>query len=185
MKKQLTYTIIGVLLLTFVIASSTYAFFSSAFSGNNNLNAVSSNMDIVYSGSGSFSDTMTIVANKEEGYRKTISMHTTNDSVHPKINLYINIENITDNLKIEGFVWEICAERGTETPICNNGNFSGYNSTTNNSVPILTNYSLTTENTNFKIYIWLDGSKINTSLTGASFSGYINAISENFKARFD
>ena len=183
MKKQIIY-IIGVLLVAIIIVGSTYAFLNAMVTAPDEVNANSSNLNIVYSGSGSFNETISIVSNRNEGSSTTINMYTANNSVSPLINLYINIQTMTPNLAIEGFVWEVCAVRGSETPECNSGNFSGYDSTTNNVVPIVSNYRLTTENTAFTIYLWLDGSKINTSLSGATFSGYIDARSENFRAKF-
>ncbi len=181
----MTYIIIGVTLLVVIIAGSTYAFLDTVITHYGDANANSSNLNIIYSGSGSFSEPMVMVSSKEQGSSTTINMYTADNSVSPLINLYINIESMTANLSIEGFIWEVCATRGQETPVCNSGNFSGYDSTTNNVVPILSNYRLTTDNTTFTIYLWLDGSRISTSLSGASFTGYIDARSENFRAKFN
>ena len=136
------------------------------------------------SGSGTFSETITMGADRTEGSSTTVNMYTTSNSVHPLINMYLNINTLTANLAVDGFIWEVCAERSGETPVCNSGNFQGYNSTNNNEVLILSNYRLTNVNTAFTVYLWIDGSKITGDLTDAQFSGYIDARSENFKAKF-
>ena len=184
MKKELMYTITGVLLLAIVVTGSTYAFFGTLVNSHNNLNANASSLNIVYSGSGTFSETITMGADRTEGSSTTVNMYTTSNSVHPLINMYLNINTLTANLAVDGFIWEVCAERSGETPVCNSGNFQGYNSTNNNEVLILSNYRLTNVNTAFTVYLWIDGSKITGDLTDAQFSGYIDARSENFKAKF-
>ena len=185
MKKQIIYTIIGIALIAVAITGSTYAYLSSTINSRDDVNANSSNLNIVYSGSGSFNETISIVSNRNEGSSTTISMYTANNSVSPLINLYINIESMTDNLAVEGFIWEVCAIRENEPTVCNDGNFFGYDATTNNVVTIMSNYRLTTVPTTFIIYLWLDGSKISGTLDNAQFSGYIDARSENFRAKFN
>ena len=157
MRKQIIYTIIGISLIAVIITGSTYAYLSSTINSRDDVNANSSNLNIVYSGSGSFNETISIVSNRNEGSSTTITMYTANNSVSPLINLYINIENMTENLAIEGFIWEVCAVRSSETPVCNDGDFSEYDDTTNNVITILSNYRLTTVPTTFTIYLWLDG----------------------------
>ena len=184
MKNQLMYTIIGVFIFVIAISGATYAFFTSATRASNNVNTNSNKMNIEYSGGGSFDGPMKMVSSRDQGYTTTINMHTTNNSVSPNVTLYIYIENITNNIAIDGFTWEVCANRANDTERCNKGTFAGKsNDTNNNTIDIMT-YALNTSPTEFKVYLWLDGSKISTDISGASFKGYIAAKSENFTAKF-
>lgn len=184
MKKQLIGTIVFVTLLVAFVAGGTYAFFKTAITPNNNLNFNTSVMDIAYTKGNPIDGPMSMVANRSEGYSTTINVHTTSDSVNPTIDLFINISEITENLRIEGLIWEVCAVRSGDSTVCKTGNFAGYNDTTSNQVIIYPNYQLSTTNTEFTVYIWLDGSKTDNSVEGGSFSGYIGAKSEQFTARF-
>ena len=184
MKKQLLNTILIIFLLIIVVAGGTYAFFSTSLSPKNTANFNTSIMNIAYSGGNEISGAMQMVATREEGFKTEINIHTTNNSVAPKISLFININEITENLRIEGLIWEVCAERSGNQTVCKIGNFRGYNDTNNNIVYIYPDYVLSSVNTKFTVYVWLDGSKTDETVSGGRFSGYIGARSENFTAKF-
>jgi len=183
MKKQLLYSILAVLIMSGTVFGATYAFFSASV-GNSVSQTNSSDMDIVYSGGSPITGTMQQVANRSGGFSTVINIKTASNSVEPKVNMFINIDNITANLAVPGLKWEVDIERSGDNLIHYAGNFDGYNSTTNKVVPIISNYPLTTTNSKITVYIWLDGNSTNNSVLGGSFNGYISASSEQFYAKF-
>lgn len=183
MKKYMIYSIAAILLLTLVVASSTYAFFvTSAQTSNNSISSKTTTLDIIYDSGESIDNNINIVSRKEEGYNTTVNIRTAPNSANAKTNLYIYIEELTENIAIEGFVWEVYGYKNNTQVYSNQGNFEGYNDTDNKIVPIVTNYMLSEDNTSFTVYFWLDGSKTDNSVVGGSFKGYIGASSEEFSA---
>lgn len=185
MKKQLVASIVAMLLLAVVVVGSTYAFFVTTLSSSNNVNVDTSIMNIAYTKGTPLNGTMQMVSNRNEGYITSINIRTTAESVTPTITLFLNIEEISNNIAVEGFVWEVCAARSGDQTVCRTGNFAGYNDTNNNVIALYPDYQLSTTNTTFTVYLWLDGSKLDDSIIGGSFSGYIGAQSEQFTARFN
>lgn len=188
MKKQTKtiYIIIAILLLTIIVAGSTYAAFMAMVSGSNEVKTNSSKLEVVYTGDDSeITEPMTIASKKEEGQIRTVNISVTEDSVEAKATIYINIEEITDNLAIEGFIWEVYGVQSGKDVYYKKGNFDGYNNTTNNIVNIVEDYKLTDENTTFTIYLWIDGNQTDNKVIGSSFKGHIGAKTENFSANFE
>lgn len=184
MKKQLFGTITAVFLLAIVVSGATYAFFRTTITPTNNTNVNTSIMNIVYQGGEEITGPMQMVASRNEGFSTEINVHTTDESVRPTISLFINIDRITANIAVEGLIWEVCAERSGDQTVCKTGNFLNYNDTNNNKLYIYPDYQLNNTNTKFTVYIWLDGSKVDNSVSGGEFSGYIGAESEHFTAKF-
>ena len=108
MKKQVIYTIIGVLFLAILIVGGTYAFYVFSVTGSEPVNTVSSNFEISYVGGGStFDGPLDLVDNKEDGYVKTLKIKVADDSVAAKLNLYIQIEQLSQSLAVDPFKWEV------------------------------------------------------------------------------
>ena len=89
---------------------------------------------------------------------------------------------LTDNIAIPGFVWEVYGYRNGNLVYSNSGTFNGYDDTTNNKIPIVTNYQLSEDNTEFIVYFWIDGSLTGNEVLGGAFSGYIGATSQQVTA---
>lgn len=183
MKKQIIYSIIAVLIISTTVFGATYAYFNASVT-NSVSQTNSSTANIIYSGGSPISGTMQQVANRSGGYSTVINISAGSNSIQPKVNMYINIENITSNLAVAGLKWEVDITRTGDSLVHYSGNFSGYNSTTNNVIPIVSDYQLTTTNSQVTVYIWLDGALTNNDVLGGSFSGYISASSEQFYAKF-
>ena len=81
--------------------------------------------------------------------------------------------------------WEVSGVRGGKEVYTNNGTFEGYNDTNNNAIPIVEDYRLTEEQTDFTVYVWIDGEHTGNEILGAAFSGYISAKTENFTGQLN
>ena len=184
MKKQFVYTIIGVLLLAIFTVGGTYAFYVLTVSGNKPVNTNSSKFEIVYVGGGStFDGPLNLVTKKEDGYKKTLKINVANGAVQAKLNLYLQIEEISQNLAIDAFKWEIYGYNSSGTQVyTKTGTFTGYSAEDGHNIVNLVNYdyTLTSDQTTFDIYLWLDIRDADNSVLGTSFKGHIAAQTEQF-----
>ena len=181
MKKNMIYSITAVLFLILLVAGTTYSFLSTtAGTTNNSIYSNTKGLNIIYTNGSHINNSVSVVSRKEDGYNTTVKIKTAPNSVNAKSNLYIYIENITPNIAVDGFIWEVYGYRNGNQVYSNSGNFQGYNNTNNNKVPIVSNYLLSETETSFVVYFWLDGSKTDNAVVGGSFQGYIGATSETF-----
>lgn len=180
MKNQLLYSVIAVLLLIALTIGGTYAFYAASAGDNNSLVTNGSKFEVIYTGGTNIAGKMNVVSSKEEGYNTTVNIKIAENSVAVKSNLYITIAEITPNLAIKGFIWEVYGYQNDKQVYYDKGNFEGHNSANNNIVDIVKDYKLSTENTSFTIYLWIDGNQTDNSVLNGSFKGYIGARSETF-----
>lgn len=177
MKKTILYIVI-VLLLTIITVGSTYAYFYATSKSNVSTN--SHNFEVIYNGGTAIDKPLNLVKTKEEGVNTTVNIGVDTDSVLVKANLYINIEEITEAIATEAFIWEVYKVSETGESRVNWGTFDEKQN--DDKVYIVTNYQLSTEITSFKVYIWLNGYIAGNEAVGAKFKGYIGAETENFTA---
>lgn len=186
MKKNMTYSILVVLLLTIVVVGGTYAYFSTVISGNSGaITGNSEEFEVVYNGGYSFDGIMYMVANKNDGYVTSVDIKVTKNVPGITSDIVFTVESISNNLKINGFKWESYkVENGTET-LLKSGNFSGESN--GSTFTLADNVPLTTTPTVFKVYVWLDGNDPtvgnNVADGTAAFSGYISAKTNNFTGK--
>ncbi len=183
MKKYVGYSVTAVFLLLLITVGGTYAFLStSANTLNNSIFSNTARLNVIYNSGDEIDEVLSVVASKEEGYNTTVGLRLAQGSAKAKSNLYIYINEITDNIAIPGFVWEVYGYRNNSLVYSNTGNFNGYDDTTNNRIPIVTDYQLSETNTEFTVYFWIDGSLTGNEVLGGSFSGYIGATSQQVTA---
>ncbi len=177
MNNKLFYSVAGVLLVVMMIAGSTYAFYSAS-ANSSELEMDASALEVIYTGGTSLDGEMPIVATKEEGYITELNIKVGANSTEADATLFIHIDEITQNLAIDGFKWYVVGTKSGNQVYTNSGNFFGKNATNNNTINIVEHYHLTTANTVFTLYMWLDGNMIDNSILGGSFSGYVGASTE-------
>ena len=181
MNRKMLYSIVAVLLLMFIVVGGTYAYlWSSAVTSNNSIFGNAGNVNVIYTGGTSINESMSVVSSKEEGYNTSVSIRLAPNSASAKATLYIHIDEITENIAVSGFIWDVYGYRNGNLVIHNVGNFYGYDDTTNNEIPIVRDYLLSEDNTIFTVYFWVDGNQTGNSVVGGSFSGYIGATTEAF-----
>ena len=186
MKKYMRYSILVVMLLLLITAGGTYAFLStSASTGNNSVFSNTSRLNVIYNAGTEINAAMSVVASKEEGYNTTVSIRLAPNSAVARSDLYIYINEITSNIAIPGFVWEVYGYKNNSLVYSNSGNFDGYDDDTNNRIQIVNDYVLSQDNTEFIVYFWIDGSRTGNEVLGGTFSGYIGATSEQVTGRLN
>ena len=185
MNKKLLLYITIIILLIVVTVGGTYAYFSILVRGvGNDVTATSSNFDIIYHGGTPINKEMSMSIDKKGGYSTTVDIGLTNDTnITVTADILLNINTISDNLKINGFKWESYRVEGNNEIKVQEGNFS--NASNGSIIQLVSHYKLPTnpvKQTYFKIYLWLDGndSSVGSSVADetASFSGFISAQTE-------
>ena len=181
MKRQTVYTILAFLLLTIATVGSTYAFFSATTGTTNDVVvADAKKFEVIYTGGSEIGGIMSLSADRTGGKNTTVHIKVGQGSAQALAYLYLNINTITENIRINGFKWEVSGVRGNQEVYTNNGTFNGYNDTNNNIITLVNDYRLTEEQTDFTVYLWIDGNSVGNEVLGGSFSGYISASTERF-----
>ncbi len=182
MKKEVNYSIIvTALVVIFATIGSTYAYYSLVASGNNkNVVSSSEKYEIIYRGGTNIDSTnceMRVVSSKEGGCSTTVEFGLGSGvNVAVNGNLFINLDSISDALKIAGFKWEVYQVSGQTETFVSQGNFQ--NIPVSNQIQIVTNRPLSTTVAKYKIYFWIDGNLTDNNVANATFSGYIGASTE-------
>lgn len=128
------------------------------------------------------------VSDKADGILKTINIKSS-VSGSLKFNLYLDITSLDSNLNHESFRYALY--NGTSTTPITEGNFSTTYLDSNASdctvnegvrhIQLLTEESVTTTLTSYKLYIWIDGANYTnpTEMAGKNFSFNLHATGEN------
>lgn len=205
MKKIALYTV-SILLLTIVLVGGTYAYLlADASTSNSAINEKASNFQVIYSGGDPINGPINIISGEDQSkkIKTSVKIKMSADSVDANAQLFINVEEITQNLvDNEGLKWEIYGYIDGTLEYSNKGTFKGVDPTnaTNCSssgnkitckegyyIPIIgmdTKVPLivSQDEITFDIYFWLDGNIVANEILGASFKGTIGAKTEAFTA---
>ncbi len=192
MKKKISISITTILLITIIFAGSTFAYFSTLVKGQGNdvlLN--SSDFGIIYNGGEHIDGQMKLSVDKSGGFNTTVDIGLTNNvNINVEADILLNIDTISDNLKINGFKWESYRVDGNNEIKVGEGNFS--NASNRDVIQVVSHYVLPTNpvrQTYFKIYLWIDGNdpSVGNSVGDgtASFSGFISAKTEKVTGILD
>ena len=182
MKKQLIYTICAVLLLAIAVVGSTYAFFTSTAGENSDVDTESKEFEVIYTGGAQIEGPIGLSTNRAGGVNTTVHIKVGQNSVEALSYLYLNITEMTANLSSTNVKWEISGVKNNQEVYTDSGTFNGYNDTNNNVITLVHDYKLTADQTDFTLYIWIDGENTGNEILGATFSGYISASTERFTA---
>ena len=166
-----------VLLLIIITFGSTYAYFSSRLSTNNSVGGASEKYEIIYNGGEEINGNIKMLSSHVGADNTTVSIAKGQDvNVDINATLYINITQISPELAVSGFKWEIYRVNGNNEILENSGNFAGKAAT--DEIAILTK-ALTTTLTSYKVYFWLDGASVGNEISGKTFKCYIDARTDN------
>lgn len=182
MKKIITYTII-LLIVAIIAVSGTYALFTASITiddlGDNGTHQI----QVRYSGDTQINGFIELVEKKEEGFRRVIKIGKGEDSVPVTASIYIYLSNITEGFSSPALKWEIYEIKGDEEIYVNDGTFDG--SENGDKIYLYKNFELSNEKddnstykqTEYAIYLWLNGHEAGNEVVGASLMGYIGAES--------
>lgn len=176
MKKIILYTAI-ILLVIIITVGGTYAYFVSTINSANTLTTASSKLEVIYTGDTAITGVLNLVSSKEEGKKATVKIQLSEDSVDAKADLYIQVNEIGTNIASNALNWEAYRTYNGEESFVNSGTFSGIED--GDKIYIDTDYRLSTTETSYTVYIWLDGNKIGNEAIGEILEGYIGAEAEH------
>lgn len=187
MKKIGLYIIITLLLIVATI-TGTYAYMIATINSSNNaVNTSGTNLKVVYSGGAAIEGILNLSNDKTGGLNTTVNIKIAEDSVVAKAHLYIDIEKITSSIATNALNWEVYKTVNGVESFVNSGTFADCLTGTTarkcvagDKLYIVNDYQLSTEDTAFTIYVWLDGNKVGNEVVGATFKGIVAAESENF-----
>ena len=151
-----------VVLVITIIVSTTYAYYVWTTEGSNVTKIVFgvNTATVTFDGGSDITGNLKPVSNKNKGLSKTIKVKANASGL--VFNLYLDMTSLDTNLKHESFKYELY--KGTTK--VKEGDFSSTylnsNTTTctkNNTthITLLTNESISTSNTEYTLYIWVDG----------------------------
>jgi len=183
MKFKIIPTTLAIVIFTITIVGSTYAFFTATVSANNAVVTSAKELQVIYSGGTEISGTMSLAANKDQGKSTTLSIKVAEGSVQAKATISLVIDNICEELATNGFIWEVVGTKDGTKVYENSGTLAGTEN--DDQVDIVEDYLLDFAETEFVVYLWLDGSKYGNEVIGKSFGGHIIASSEPFTAELD
>lgn len=173
-KKSIIVSIVVVLVMILVVGGFTYSFLVSQTNEENVDNVNTGKLDVIYSISGDITGTLLPSSSRSSGLISTATARISEYSVPAAFNLYIT-PTIIDGLNISALKWEVEGIKDGNIVYSNSGNFSG--ATVNTPIIVVNSYNLDITDTTFNIYIWLDGSMLNSSLGDKRFVAKISADS--------
>ena len=188
--RRMILSILSVIMLAVVTVSATYAYYQSSVNGTTNSVGASSNeFDVIYTGGNQLSGQLQVASSRSENFKTTVSIRLAPNSTLAKANLYIKISEISSVLASDMLVWEVVAQNNGEsvtlTPsrgdftTCTHSNGTTGTCQSGDKLYIVTNYNLLYTDTDFTIYVWINGDKATNAVVGASFSASVGAETEN------
>lgn len=181
MKKVIKYATI-LIVVAIITISGTYALFTSSIE-RELPESKTHQIQVRYSGAAPIDNVIELVEKKEDGFRRTIKIGKGEDSVPVKSSIYFYISNITEGFATTALKWEIYRVEGEEETYINSGTFE--NTITGDKIYLYKDFELSDEKnedstykqTEYVIYLWLNGHEAGNEVVGATFMGYIGAES--------
>lgn len=183
MNKAINIVIVLLIVLTICLVtfSITYAWFITSKTTNNVSGATSGKLEIIYDKGQDVTGTLRPSSSKDNGLIATVKIRQSQTSVNGLGTITLNVVNIAPELAINGLKWELYNDYSDSS--ISTGTFSGV--TSNSQIDLIKDYPLTTTDTKFTLYIWLNGSEVNNSVMNKSFSAYISATARSKSANLE
>ncbi len=197
MGKKIVSLLIVIVISALSIVAGTLAFFTASTNSSKNTIGMNSNkFAVVFTSTGPIDGTLTLGTSKLEGLSTNVSLKMDDESVLSKANLFINVDDITDN-KInnnrdswkKALIWELYGyDSDNNQVLIDTGNFIQCGETGNkeckdgDELYMYRDFQLTYEYVNFEVYVWLDGNIADNGAKDAYVKASISAKTEDFSA---
>lgn len=191
------YIMMGLILLIGVSIGGTLSFFTASTNTTRNDASMGSNRFMVdVTSTGPIDGTLTLATSKAAGLSTSVSVKMNPTSVLSKGNLYITINDITNN-KInnntiswkKALIWELYGlDNNDQETFISTGNFMQCSDTgtktcvNGDKLYMHKDFQLTYDYQSFVVYVWLDGNIADNGVEGAYVRASISAETENFSA---
>jgi len=191
------YAIVGIIIFVAMIIGGTTAFYVAvARTDNNSILLGSNKFAVVMDSDGPIDGALPLAIGKEDGLWTTVRLKMASDSVLSKANLYINIEDISNNMINNGrvswkkaLIWELYGhDESNNQVLIDTGNFlecsdTGAKTCVNgDKLYMFKDFQLTYEYQNFTVYVWLDGNIADNGVEDAYVKATVSAETEEFSA---
>ena len=181
-------SVILVILFIVIVGSATYAYLA-AITNEGTIGTGSGMLDINYTEPGDITGSFVPSVDRSGGLSTTARASLKTGSVDAIFNMYITPTALT-NLNIPALKWEAEGVRDGNVICSGSGDFS--TATVGEPIKLFANditdniddCVLSTDETTFNIYIWLDAGLITTSLGGISFGATLGADSVEVTGKF-
>ena len=182
--KMILIYIITIILTVFITVSGTFAYFTAtAGSKSNSATANTTKLEVIYTGGTEIDGDMYLVTRKEEGFNTTVNIKLSEESIGASSDLFIQIKEISAAIATEALIWEVYKTYQGEETFVKSGNFLQCGEGTKkcadgDKLYLVRDYELTTTETYFTVYIWLNGELVGGEAAGAVLKGHIGAATE-------
>ena len=184
--KSKKFMLFGLIVLVITIAvSSTYAYYVWTTSDNEVTKIVAGvgSATVTFDGGSDINASLRPVSDKSKGIVKEIKVKA--DTTGLTFNMYLDITSIATELKDVSFRYEFYkgttkVKEGNFSDTYLNSNTADCSTNSTKHITLLTNESISTSNTNYTLYIWIDGANyVNPSIMmGKEFNFKLHADGE-------
>lgn len=179
-KKNIFVSIAIIVVLILLVSAASYAYLLFSTSGTS-AKAGSGKLDINYVKFSDITGNLDASSDRNNGLKASASASLNTGSMGALFNIYITPTVLT-NLNIPALKWEAEGVREGIVVCSNSGNFSS--AVVGNKIKIIDGCELSSTVTTFNVYIWLDASLINTSISGVNFGAKISVDSAPITGEF-
>ncbi len=184
--KSKKFMLFGLIVLVITIAvSSTYAYYVWSTSDNEVTKIVAGvgSATVTFDGGSDINASLRPVSDKSKGIVKEIKVKA--DTTRLTFNMYLDITSIATELKDVSFRYEFYKgstklKEGNFSDTYLNSNTADCSTNSTKHITLLTNESISTSNTSYTLYIWIDGANyVNPStMMGKEFNFKLHADGE-------
>ncbi len=184
--KSKKFMLFGLIALVITIAvSSTYAYYVWTTSDNEVTKIVAGvgSATVTFDGGSDINASLRPVSDKSKGIVKEIKVKA--DTTGLTFNMYLDITSLATELKDESFRYEFYKgttklKEGNFSDTYLNSNTTDCSTNSTKHITLLTNESISTSNTSYTLYIWIDGvNYVNPStMMGKTFNFKLHADGE-------
>lgn len=188
--KKLMFSILAVFSIALLVVGATYAYFTFVISANNMAIGNSDKFNIVFTSVQDLTGDLEVSDSRSESMKSIVRVKAASGSVLPTVNLYISIDSISESLASNALVWEIVGTKNNQSitispssgdfTTCTHPNGTTGTCQAGDKLYILEDYLLDYIDSEFTVYIWLDGNVATSSLTDATISASIGVETEEF-----
>lgn len=181
--KSIIISVSIVLLIIISVSSFTYAYFVGR-TDEKEVETESGELGVTYNITDNITgEKLMATSSREEGLRASAIARLNTSSVKALFNLYITPTTIDSGLAIQALKWEVdVIDKDGVVNETITGDFSGAIEDT--AIKVINGYELTTDDTTFDIYIWLDSSLLTEPIDDKRFVANISADSVDITGTF-
>ncbi len=128
-------------------------------------------LEVIYINEEDIDGSLQPTNSKESGLSTIAKIKIAEGSVAALATISLEIESLPVELAVSGLKWEVY--KNSDISTYNQGTFEGVSE--GEFVDIVSDYLLSTDETTFTIYIWLNGNEVGNEVENKTFTAYLSA----------